>query len=45
MDLWTQILTIPGMGGILAISVIALWVLFLVVMVAWIARTPQDDSK
>jgi len=44
MDLWTQILTIPGMGGIIAVSVIALWVLFLVVMVAWIARTPQDNK-
>ena len=44
MDLWTQILTIPGMGGIIAVSVIALWVLFLVVMVAWIARTPQDSK-
>jgi uncharacterized protein (DUF58 family) len=44
MDLWTQILTIPGMGGILAVSVIALWVLFLALMIAWIARTPQDSK-
>ncbi len=44
MDLWTQILTVPGMGGILAVSVIALWVLFLAVMIAWIARTPQDSK-
>jgi len=42
MEIWTQILRVPGMGGGFVISVITLWVLFLGSLMAWIVRTPQD---
>ena len=43
MDLWTQILTVPGMGGAFVMSVITLWVIFLFSMVRWIARAPRES--
>ena len=44
MDIWTQILMVPGMGGSFVLSVIALWVLFLAYLVVWIARAPRGGN-
>lgn len=43
MDLWTQILTVPGMGGMFVLTLIALWVIFLFSMVRWIAQAPRES--
>ncbi len=42
MDLWTQILTVPGMGGAFVTTLITLWLLFLIFLVRWIAKAPQE---
>ncbi len=44
MGFWTRILTVPGMGGGVVLSVIGLWVLFLAGLVVWIVSTPQEQS-
>ncbi len=41
MDLWNQILTVPGMGGAFVLSLITLWVIFLLSLIRWIAKAPR----
>lgn len=41
MEIWTQILRVPGMGGGFVLSLIALWLFFLVSLVLWIVRAPD----
>jgi len=43
MNIWTQIMIVPGIGGGLVLSVIALWALFVAGLVVWIARSPSDS--
>lgn len=41
MEIWAEVLKVPGMGGAFVLSLITLWLLFLVALVAWIARAPE----
>lgn len=41
MDLWTQILTVPSMGGAFVTTLITLWLVFLISLVRWIAKAPR----
>ena len=44
MDLWTQILTVPSMGGGFVLTLITLWLVFLIGMIRWIARAPRETG-
>ncbi len=45
MDLWRQIATTPGVGGGLVISLITLWLLFLVSLVLSVVRAPREGRR
>jgi len=45
MELWSKILTVPGMGGGFVMFVITLWVLFLALIMTWIARSPRGHQR
>ena len=44
MDLWTQILTVPSMGGAFVTTLITLWLLFLISLIGWIAKAPRQPG-
>lgn len=44
MEILTQILTVPGRGGIFVLSVITVWVFFLAGLVGWVIKAPRDGD-
>ena len=44
MNIWTQLLNVPGMGGVFVLTSITLWLVFLGSLVVWVARAPHEDA-